>query len=229
MRGEILSYLEMCQQEGVNLQKGMNYRLKPNYSVILMSQRVGAPYQDSVSTDGETLIYEGHDTPKTRGIIDPKSHDQPGFTPRGSLTENGKFHNAAQEFKQGLRVAEKVKVYEKIKNGIWADNGYFELVDSWQEVSGERLVYKFQLHLLNESDESVTTEPKVPENTRFIPSEIKIAVWKRDNGKCVECGATDHLHFDHIIPYSKGGSSLLAENIQLLCARHNLAKRDRIE
>ena len=28
---------------------------------------------------------------------------------------------------------------------------------------------------------------------------------------------------------SRGGSSLVAENIQLLCARHNLAKHDKIE
>jgi 5-methylcytosine-specific restriction endonuclease McrA len=54
-------------------------------------------------------------------------------------------------------------------------------------------------------------------------------VWRRDGGKCVICGASDELHFDHIVPYSKGGTSLVAENIQLLCARHNLQKRDRIE
>jgi len=45
----------------------------------------------------------------------------------------------------------------------------------------------------------------------------------------VKCGSTNNLHFDHIIPYSKGGPSLVAENIQLLCARHNLEKRDKIE
>jgi len=45
----------------------------------------------------------------------------------------------------------------------------------------------------------------------------------------VTCGASDELHFDHIVPYSKGGSSELAANIQLLCARHNLQKSDRIE
>ena len=62
----------------------------------------------------------------------------------------------------------------------------------------------------------------------MIPSDVKLAVWKRDRGRCVACGSTDNLHFDHVLPYSKGGSSLLAENVQLLCARHNLAKSDRI-
>ena len=35
--GDIISYLEMCSEEKVNLQKGMNYNLGNNYSVILMS------------------------------------------------------------------------------------------------------------------------------------------------------------------------------------------------
>ncbi|MBP8947478.1 MAG: HNH endonuclease, partial [Candidatus Promineofilum sp.] len=67
------------------------------------------------------------------------------------------------------------------------------------------------------------------DNSRVIPSSVKLEVWKRDGGRCVQCGATNNLHFDHIIPYARGGTSLRADNIQLLCARHNLAKRDRIE
>jgi 5-methylcytosine-specific restriction endonuclease McrA len=58
---------------------------------------------------------------------------------------------------------------------------------------------------------------------------VKLAVWKRDQGKCVDCGSTANLHFDHIIAYSRGGSSLVAANVQLLCARHNLAKHDKIQ
>jgi 5-methylcytosine-specific restriction endonuclease McrA len=58
---------------------------------------------------------------------------------------------------------------------------------------------------------------------------VKLEVWKRDKGKCIQCGSTDNLHFDHILPFSKGGTSLTAENIQLLCARHNLQKRDKIQ
>lgn len=50
-----------------------------------------------------------------------------------------------------------------------------------------------------------------------------------DDGRCVQCGSSDNLHFDHIVPFSRGGTSLLPENIQLLCARHNLAKSNRIQ
>ena len=57
---------------------------------------------------------------------------------------------------------------------------------------------------------------------------MRIEVWNRDNGRCVICGATNELHFDHVLPYSKGGTSVKAENVQLLCARHNLLKGDKI-
>jgi 5-methylcytosine-specific restriction endonuclease McrA len=67
------------------------------------------------------------------------------------------------------------------------------------------------------------------ERRRLIPTSIKLEVWKRDGGKCVVCGAIDELHFDHIIPFSKGGTSLTVDNVQLLCARHNLEKRDNIK
>ena len=65
---------------------------------------------------------------------------------------------------------------------------------------------------------------------RRIPNRVRYEVWHRDNGRCQypNCGSTEDLHFDHIIPYSKGGSSTDPENIQLLCGKHNLEKSDRI-
>ena len=66
-QGDVISYLDMCREEGVNLQRGMNFRLKGGFSVILMSLRHGAPYADRVENDGRVLIYEGHDIPQRKG------------------------------------------------------------------------------------------------------------------------------------------------------------------
>lgn len=166
----ILSHNEMCRREGVSLQRGMNFGLGGHHSVILMSVRPNSPYRDRLEEDGTILVYEGHDHPKNANCPNPKVVDQPEQLPSGKLTQNGKFHRAAQEHKAGQRAPEHVRVYEKIKSGIWSYNG-----------------------------------------------------------KCRLCEASDELHFDHIVPFSRGGTSLTAENVQLLCARHNLQKRDRIE
>jgi hypothetical protein len=227
--GSVISYLEMCREEGVNLQRGMNYKLKGRFSTILMSIRPGAPYADRIEDEGKTLIYEGHDIASKRNGPNPKSIDQPYKNPSGSLTQNGLFFEAAMAFKEGEREPELVKVYEKIKSGIWAYNGIFQLIDAWKEISNARKVFKFKLVLFKGFDYEGKREMDDIEHTRLIPTSVKLEVWKRDRGRCVICGSTDNLHFDHIIPYSKGGSSLVAENIQLLCARHNLEKRNKIE
>lgn len=232
MRGNVISYFEMCQKEGTSLQRGMNFRLRGKHSVILMSLHHNAPYQDRVEEDGTVLIYEGHDEPRTESTKNPKSVDQPEFLPSGNLAENGKFHKAAQDYKSGLKHPDIVQVYEKIKKGIWSDNGYFHLVDSWHELDGSRQIFKFKLVAVEgvASDEVPEDEQATEsKRSRIIPTHIKLQVWKRDGGKCVECGATDELHFDHILPFSKGGTSLKAENVQLLCARHNLEKSAKIQ
>lgn len=230
--GEIISYMEMCTEEGVNLQRGMNYRLGKSYSVILMSLRKGAPYADRIKEDGRVLIYEGHDVGKTKDGPDPKTVSQPMFNRSGSLTQNGLFFEEATSITQGQKQPELVRVYEKIQPGIWTYNGLFHLVSAWQEESGERKVFKFRLELLDalHAKRELKTLTKL-DHQRIIPASVKLQVWKRDKGQCQhrDCGSKDNLHFDHIIPFSKGGSSLVEKNIQLLCARHNLEKRDKIQ
>jgi hypothetical protein len=227
--GDIISYLEMCAPFGVNLQRGMNFRIRDGESLILMSQRSGAPYQDRVEQDGRIIIYEGHDLPRTSGVVDPKVFNQPEFQPNGKPTQNGLFAQAAKRYKDGTALAERVRVFEKIRNGIWVYNGVFELVDSWQEKSGSREVFKFKLQLVGDMPFSGRSSTTSLEHDRVIPTLVKLEVWKRDKGCCVTCGNSTNLHFDHIIPYSLGGSSKDAENIQLLCARHNLEKHDAIQ
>jgi hypothetical protein len=81
MVNEILPYIEMCRREGTSLQRGMNFELGGNYSVILMSVHPGAPYADRFEDDGSTIIYEGPDVPRSTVHPDPKAVDQPEFTP----------------------------------------------------------------------------------------------------------------------------------------------------
>ncbi|HUU42820.1 MAG TPA: HNH endonuclease [Planctomycetota bacterium] len=194
-----------------------------------MSVRPNAPYADRFEDDGSTIVYEGHDVPRSANQMDPKAVDQPEVTPGGQLTENGRFHRAAQEAKAGHRPPERVRVYEKIKQGIWSYNGVFHLVDSWREEIQGRSVFKFKLVAVEGEEDFSQPVPRHPTRRRVIPTWVKLEVWKRDAGKCAKCGATNDLHFDHVIPWSKGGSSATPDNIQLLCGKHNLEKHDRIE
>lgn len=213
----------------MSLQRGMNFQLGHNHSVILMSIRQGAPYNDRLENDGSTIIYEGHDVPRSSQNSRPKNIDQSEFQPNGRLTDNGRFHNAAQGVKLGKRLPERVRVYEKIKQGIWSYNGVFHLVDSWLEQDGNRHVFKFKLIAVEGEEDFTLPVSSTPKVRRIIPTWVKLEVWKRDGGKCVKCESEKDLHFDHIIPWSKGGSSNTPDNIQLLCGKHNIEKHDRIE
>jgi len=222
--------MEMCSAIGVNLQRGMNFRLRGTDTIILMSLRPGAPYADRVEDEGRVLIYEGHDSARTVNGSDPKQLDQPERHPGGSPTQNGLFAEAARRYAEGEAPPERVRVYEKIRSGIWVYNGLFELVDCWTEQSGGRKVFKFKLQCSGTDDrDRPTLAPPTLEDDRLVPSWVKLEVWKRDQGRCQKCRTTSGLHFDHIIPYSKGGSSKDPANIQILCGSHNLAKRDNIE
>ena len=78
------------------------------------------------------------------------------------------------------------------------------MVDSWVESGGTRNVFKFNLAAVESvSDESAAEESprRLVEQSRIIPTSVKLEVWARDGGKCVTCGASDELHFDHILPF----------------------------
>ena len=226
MKDDILTYREMCDSEGVQtLQRGMNFRLSTDHSVVLMSQRSNAPYRDVILDDGLTILYEGHDEPCTQESPNPKTLDQPRFTKKGNPTQNGKFVEAVEIFISNGKV-EKVRAYEKLFPGVWSFRGLFDLVGYEYLQDGCRKVFRFKLHLTTVDESNSTKHLKT--RSRIIPTAVKKEVWIRDGGQCTVCGATDELHFDHDIPYSKGGSSITVENVKILCARHNLSKGDKI-
>jgi HNH endonuclease len=56
-----------------------------------------------------------------------------------------------------------------------------------------------------------------------LPRDVRLAVWRRDHGRCRECGGGFDLQYDHVIPLSLGGANSI-ENLQLLCGDCNRAK-----
>ncbi len=64
-------------------------------------------------------------------------------------------------------------------------------------------------------------------SSRHIPSCVRREVWRRDKGRCVNCGSRRNLEYDHIIPFSEGGSNT-ARNIELLCEECNRKKSNNI-
>lgn len=81
---------------------------------------------------------------------------------------------------------------------------------------------------------TAASEMLAPETLEFdqgrlaISSEVRREVWRRDQGKCTKCGNRENLEYDHIIPFSKGGSNT-ARNIELLCEACNRAKSASIQ
>ncbi len=219
---KIISYAELVSNEnGKMIQKGMNFGIQKTHSIVLMSTEKNAPYNDQIFDDG-VIEYEGHDVPKNVSM-DKKSVDQMMYLDSGKLTENGKFFRAAADFKEKKREAAKIKVYRKIRPNIWVDMGFYELLDGYIRNDGRRNVFKFLLQpTFEEIDEDADYEDLL--HNRIIPGDVQREVFERDQGKCVQCGSTENLHFDHILHYSRGGSSKVASNIQLLCAKHNLKK-----
>jgi hypothetical protein len=98
--------------------------------------------------------------------------------------------------------------------------------NGWYSVS-DPLLAEATIDALTRMSKRQLLAPSSTGASRRIPQDVKLAVWQRDQGKCVQCGDASYLEYDHIIPFSSGGASTIG-NVQLLCRRCNLAKGSKI-
>ena len=112
-------------------------------------------------------------------------------------------------------------------------------MDPWYEICLEFISWKSGTSI-EEIDRELRYVPVVESDTQFnhktnrnINLSLRYNILKRDNFRCVKCGASPalnpgtHLHIDHILPWSKGGETE-EDNLQTLCSECNLGKSNKI-
>lgn len=134
-----------------------------------------------------------------------------------------------------------------IKNGIskYSLHVYERRFGSWRKALEFFVSYMNGEQEVEKPEESNDVEIKLPDDfkhhiesneqshktKRDINLRMRFLVMKRDNFKCCMCGRSPattpglELHIDHIIPWSKGGETVI-DNLQTLCSDCNLGKSD---
>lgn len=119
-------------------------------------------------------------------------------------------------------------LFDEVVERLWweASEAGWRVDELERRVSLLRTVYSLEPRiegLAARALDSLNQEPR----SRHISQDVKDQVWRRDQGRCVECGSQDRLEFDHIIPFARGGANTY-RNVQLLCESCNRAKSARI-
>ena len=133
-----------------------------------------------------------------------------------------------------------------IKNGIskYSLNSYARRFGGWRKTleAFVGFINSDTVTLADEETENENTQTvssNLSENnechktSREINLRLRFRVLQRDHFKCCACGASPakdpavELHVDHIMPWAKGGETVL-ENLQTLCSKCNLGKSDMV-
>ncbi len=195
-RSLIISASELSVREGMNLQKGMNFRDKgEQLSVFLVLPRDGV-YTDIWDEAQMRYGYEGHDS-IAEGATG-RTDDQLLMYASGKPTDNGKFYKAAHAYKDGIRAEPlQVQTYEKLDPGVWFDKGIFDLIDATYgretSESGTRKVARF---FLTPVDAVLPEVERVAWRERMLPAAQKATIWQEGPGRCAICGEQSSLHFN---------------------------------
>jgi len=138
-----------------------------------------------------------------------------------SLKEKfGKLSVEEIVLKENIEYGDKIYILESVHNYKWEEAN--ELIETAEKEKRKARLLLIKKKISKKALEMYSDIP-VDDKRASLSDEVKLFVWNRDGGKCVKCGSTEKLEFDHVIPFSKGGSNT-ARNIQLLCEKCNRSK-----
>jgi 5-methylcytosine-specific restriction endonuclease McrA len=148
--------------------------------------------------------------------------------------QKGIFENAASSLNRAVRIAITVphttwEKYERVCNLANHSNSTSNLAKVFDVLVENYLKHHDPALKTARGAQSTSQKHESLSHSRYIPSHVKIEVWKRDSGQCTycdketgeRCPCKRGLQFDHIEPFAWGGKSNDVSNIRLLCEAHN--------
>ena len=205
----------------IDLSRSLSYKLNAQKLEASIEALIQAGLV-SKTIDGGRRIY--HRTPKPA----PKFSD--------GITKNIKTNLTNSEIEE--QIGRPIALPTLNTPNIWAYKNFLLQVSYDEYLTDEEISLRIKLHVLDHEKEieEIRSQIRFLEQIlkkgelgkrEHIPEHIKMYVWRRDKGRCVECDSKENLEFDHIIPVSRGGSNT-ERNIQILCGKCNRVKSDKI-
>ena len=197
-------------------------------SIALIQRRLKLGYNraerlmDQLESSGIVGVSQGS---SARKVLIKSSEDLGNYFGIGFLIFDVDVEQFLEENKKQIekRKIELQKAIEEEKLNNEKEQIRLELLQKDRKRKLQKEVLKTLIdngEIFNEfSSEDTRREP--------IPQDVMDKVWNRDKGKCVQCGIQEHLEFDHIIPFSKGGATTY-RNLQILCKKCNIEKSNKI-
>ena len=173
----------------------------------------------------EAPLEEKKDSPKGHLF---EGNDQ-GTSSAGNKNEKREIQRVKIEFVADESLAEMIErakqvLRHKFPRGRLEEVFHQALTDMLEKRDPERKVARAEKKQ-QRPDEKKSTHVKI--QRRYIPQDIRRAVWKRDGGQCSfrtpdgkRCRERGGIELDHVKPWGIGGDSI-AENVRLLCRSHN--------
>lgn len=110
---------------------------------------------------------------------------------------------------------------------------YANSPDAEEKSNDDNTAKIIEFNKINDEKTKLFKEEKFKRTPRGINLRLRFTILKRDNFSCKRCGRSPAkdpsiiLHVDHIIPWSKGGETVI-ENLETLCEQCNLGKSNAI-